>query len=56
MQVTLTEQEIKNIMAALDHLAKQGGLNTAKALLPTAEKLQQHLNASTDPEQSNEEK
>jgi hypothetical protein len=41
--VTLTEEEAKVVMQALDVTVRQGGLNVSATILPIAQKIEQQL-------------
>jgi hypothetical protein len=47
--VTLTEEQAKVVMQALDAVVKQGGLNTAHAVLPIALAIEGQLTAEAEP-------
>lgn len=54
MNIKLEPQEIQNLIACIDVATKQGGINTAATLLPTAQKLQSALPDDTKQEQPKE--
>ena len=48
-QITLTEDEAKLVMQALDIATKAGGLNAAVAILPVAKSIESQLVQSAGP-------